>query len=909
MHNRLLFCRNRFFAPWKMLCLLGIISTLISCRKENSEKKYRIGVSQCTTGDSWRKDMREGMERELSFYPEMSMTEKDAKGNTQKQIQQIQEFIDEKFDLLIVSPNESKSFTPIIEKAYSSGIPVVLVDRRTTSDKFTAFVGADNYRVGLYAGMYANILLKGKGNILEVGWGINSSPSIGRHTGFLSAIKKHEGLHYMASLWSSVDSVKTYLQTHPSVNLVFAHNDRLAYDVYRICEELGLNQKIKIIGVDGLAGKNEGLDLVRSGKISATILYPTGGEEAILTAAKILKHETFKKENELFTTVIDPQNVSIMFSQLQKVKEQQRDIERQSSKIAELIQTFSSQRNILYFTTVLLTILIISGAFLYYLVQEKQQSNKVLEEQNKAILEQKNEIEKISLLAKQATEEKLRFYSYISHEFRTPLSLILTPTEDLLQRKTNDVKETRNTLHLIFKNANRLLRLVDQLLELRKLDAGKMQLEAKQHDLVSFVKDIVADFNVKAKSQQVDLQFICPFSALPFWFDAEKLDKVLFNIISNAFKYTMQGGAIHVTLLKNVEKIEIMIADNGIGMNEVEKAHAFDLFYRGNQNISLGTGLGLALSMEFVNLHQGKIELDSEKGKGTSFKITLPFIQAENQQLSKPEVVPYKSNILSVEPETSVLQQEESKPRENTIVLIEDNPDLNAFLKQKLEANYHIASVESAEKGWEEILLHIPDLILSDVMLPGMDGFSLTQRIKQDFRTSHIPVILLTAKGQLENQIEGTKVGADAYIPKPFNLEFLEEKIKGLLGNRDRMRRRFSSEVTNPSNIVKGERRFLVEFELLIEKNIKDSSLSVEKLSQELGMSRVQLFRKVSALTNKNVTDYIADFKLLKAKALLKDSEKTIAEIAYETGFNNPSYFTTFFKQKTNQTPTEYRNG
>jgi YesN/AraC family two-component response regulator len=242
-----------------------------------------------------------------------------------------------------------------------------------------------------------------------------------------------------------------------------------------------------------------------------------------------------------------------------------------------------------------------------------------------------------------------------------------------------------------------------------------------------------------------------------------------------------------------------------------------------------------------------------------------------------------------------------------TIVLIEDNPDLNAFLKQKLDKTYNFVATDTAEQGWDLILEHIPDLIISDVMLPQMDGYALTNKVKNDFRTSHIPVILLTAKGQMENQIEGTKAGADAYIIKPFNQQLLEERIKSMLSNRDKMRRRFSNEITNTNHIPKNERTFLIEFETLIEKYIKDNTLSVEKLSQELGMSRVQLFRKISALTNKNVTDYIAEFKLQKAKRLLKETNKTISEIAYETGFNNPSYFTTFFKQHTQQTPSEWR--
>lgn len=893
---------------YQIFVALLLILMLYACDKSEN-KTFQIGFAQCTMNDNWRKTMVEGMESELTFHNNIGMTIANANSNSTKQIAQIQQFIDDKVDLIIVTPNEAKPLTAIIEKAFDAGIPVVIVDRKTTSEKYTAFVGADNKLIGQNAGIYANIILKGQGTIFEVGEGAKTSPTIDRHQGFLKVINKNPQLKLIKSLFSArqptylQEEIRAFLGQHPKVDLIYAHNDRLAHAIANVCKSLGLNKKI--IGVDGLYGANQGIDLVSKGIISATILYPTGGEEAIKTAVKILNKQPFEKENQLFTTIINAENVGIMLAQYQKIKEQQDDITRQASKIKELTRIFSTQQNTLYLTMIFLLVVISLGGILFYLLREKQKSNQILGNQNRAILEQKDEIERISQLARQATEDKLRFYSYISHEFRTPLSLILTPTEDILHRKSVDAKETKNALQLIYKNANRLLRLVDQLLELRKVDAGKMELEVTQQDLVAFVKDIVSDFNVKAKTQHIDLQFICPFGQMPFGFDAEKLDKVLFNIISNAFKYTPVGGLIHVSLLKNIEKIEILISDNGIGMSKVEKERAFDLFYRGNQNISLGTGLGLALSREFVSLHQGDIEVESEKGKGTTFKIILPYVEV---QISEKEPIKENSYLReSVEPITPILVNN-SVVHENTIVLIEDNQDLNQFLTQKLRIAYNTVPVESAEKGWEEILNNIPDLIISDVMLPAMDGFSLTQKIKNDFRTSHIPVILLTAKGQLESQIEGAKAGADAYISKPFNQQLLEEKIKGLLENRDRMRRRFSSEITNPSQIQKTERKFLVEFELLIEKNLNDSSLSVEKLSKELGMSRVQLFRKISALTNKNVTDYIADFKLLKAKALLKETDKTIAEVAYETGFNNPSYFTTFFKQKINQTPSEWRN-
>lgn len=881
---------------------------LISCsdKKENS---FKIGFSQCTTGDSWRKNMLDGMKRELSFYPEITFEMKDAEGKTEKQNQDIQKFIEEKVDLLIVSPNENKAHIEVIEKAYNAGIPVIILDRRTASNKYTAFVGAENYLVGQNAGEYANILLKGKGTVLDITEGSNSSSTIDRNAGFEDAIKKYHNIRFSESLLiSDFDSIpmKKHFVEHPSLNLVFAHNDRIALSVYKVCKSLGLSKKIKIIGVDGLAGTNEGLDMVNKGMIDATILYPTGGEESIQTAVKILKKLPFNKENQLFTTVITPENVRIVLSQFQKVKVQQQDIERQALKIVELNTTYSSQRNRLYFISALLLIVIILGGFLWFLLTEKQKSNKVLEEQNLAIIKQNEEIERVSLQARQAVEDKIRFYSYISHEFKTPLSLILTPTEDLLNRKSYDSKEGKPILALILKNANRLLRLVDQILDFRKIDAGKIVLNTETYDLVSFTKEIVNDFAIKAKKSNIDLQFICPFKELPYTFDAEKLDKVFFNIISNAFKYTPNGGLIHITLLRSIQNIEITIADNGVGMDKKDKDNAFELFYRATQNVSFGTGLGLALSREFVGLHDGDISIESEKGKGTTFKIVLPYL--ENNTAIQKQPIPLINHTI----ENDIIDLDYSKNNktesEMSIVIVEDNLDLLQFLSNKFSQFYQVRTSETAEKGWEIILNTIPDVIISDITLPGKDGISLTKQIKEDFRTSHIPVILLTAKGKLESQIEGEKAGADTYMGKPFNQQLLEEKVKNLLDNRDRIRRRFSNEITNLSHVQSNERKFLIDFELLIEKYMKENTLSVEHLSKEMGMSRVQLYRKITALTNKNVNDYIAEFKVKKAKQLLQDPTKNITEIAYALGFNNPGYFTTFFKQKTNQTPSDWRN-
>ena len=864
------------------------------------------------------------MRRELSFYPEIDFLVKDAGGNSKTQIAQIQELIDQPIDLLIVSPNEARPITPIVERAYQRGIPVVILDRRTASDQYVAYVGADNVEVGRTAGMYANALLNGSGQVVEIGESPGSSADIDRHRGFVEAIGQYPGIRPMARLvgdWdkhSFAQQLTHLLKTKPAVQLIFAQNDRTALKAYAVCQQLGLQQRVKIIGVDGLPGKNEGIDLVDRRILKATVLYPTGGREAIRTALAILQKQPFRRENRLTTTLIDSLNVRTMKLQNEKIAQQQADIEKQIGRIDDLNQTYLWQKYTLYVTLGSLLIAIALGGWALYQFRMKQAANQLLEKQNEAIREQKDEIERVSQQARVATEEKLRFYSYISHEFNTPLSLILTPTEDLLSKKSVSPHELRNGLSLVQKNAYRLLRLVDQMLDLRKADANKHRLRVAEQDLVGFVREIVQDFRHKAEKQRIDLRFITDSSEQLVWFDAEKVDKVLFNLVSNAFKYTPKGGLIHVLLERLDGQVCIQVQDNGQGMTPDEQAHAFDLFYSGNTSFNLSKGIGLALSMEFIRLHQGDIQVQSEIDRGTTFQVCVPLGKAHFQagDLVEPthQTSLFRQTLLAeseddgVPPELAPVQTN----RLGTVLVVEDNDDLRLFLKTRLFADFEVVAESTGEQGWERALDIIPDVILSDVMLSeqtggGMDGLQLTQRIKADLRTAHIPVVLLTAKGQMENRIEGTRAGADVYLTKPFNTTHLLETIRTVLANRQKWQQRFASDFSPQPGGNREEKKFLNDLTALIEQNLSDPAFGVEKLSREMGTSRVQLYRKVQALLDMNVMDYLTEIRLKRAKYLLRETTKPMAEVAIETGFSSAAYFTTFFKQHTQKTPSEYR--
>lgn len=360
--------------------LVVVLWFLLGACQPNSQrnKTYRIGFSQRTEADTWRKTMRESMNRELSFNPEINFIVKDAGGQSAKQISQIQELIDQKVDLLIVSPNAAQPITPIVEKAYQQRIPVVVVDRRTASDQYTVYVGADNVEVGRTAGIYANNLLKSAGTIIEIGESPGSSADIDRHRGFVEAISTHPGLRLVGRLegdWdkrSFAESLTNLIRGQPTIDLIFAQNDRTALKAYAVCQQLGLEKRVKIIGVDGLPGKNEGIDLVYRGILSATVLYPTGGKEAIRAAIAILKKQPFRRENRLPITLIDSSNVRIMKLQNDKVIEQQADIEKQSRRINELSRTYTSQRDKLYLTVASLLVMMLLGMYALYLYYTKQ---------------------------------------------------------------------------------------------------------------------------------------------------------------------------------------------------------------------------------------------------------------------------------------------------------------------------------------------------------------------------------------------------------------------------------------------------------------------------------------------------------------------------------------------------------
>lgn len=890
------------------------------CQKEPPKKNFRIAFSQCCA-DPWRDEMESEMRREQAFHPEVDLKTLRANNDSETQIKQIRQLISEGVDLLIVSPNESEPLTSVIEEVYKSGIPVILIDRKTESEQYTAYIGADNHEIGETAAKYIASQFGGRANVIELQLGMTMTPARDRSRGFAEGLLKFPGIKILdqMELTHGPDALKPefqeVLRKHLEIEVVFAHNDYLAENAYNWAKEINRHETLFFVGIDGIPGLGRGIQAVEDGILDASLLYPTGGSEAIQLALSILNNLPFNKTNLLRTIVINQDNARTLHLQMKKVDGLQRNIDRQLTALDDLNIIFRNQRLFIYLLEILLVITIVLGGVLLKSLRTKEEMNRSLELKNREVLEQQQKIVGMSEELKLATQAKVDFFTNLSHEFRTPLTLILGYMENLLA-SGNIGKSAKQDLGMVRKNALRLLRLINQLMDFRKIESGKMAVRASENDLIAFTRDITEAFKKMADKRNMQLGFFAVEQSLPVWFDVSMIDKVLFNLLSNAFKFTPDGGKIQVAVVKDPisGKAIVKVEDSGGGMSRESIERAFEPFYQDRNKKAKGTGLGLSLSKELVGLHGGNIELWSEQGKGTRFEVTLPLGKAhfrdEQFLLEKSGEIVY-DELIFLEDESSL-----SAPAvvnagsEYTLLVAEDNDDLRHFLKNHFGKTCRILEARDGNEGLDLALEEVPDLIIADIMMPGRDGLTLTRILKTDLRTSHIPVVLLTAQVSMEQKIEGIQTGADAYVTKPFNLAFLSEVVKNLLHSRQTLRQRFTA-VLQPGMVPSGmgnlDEQFLRKFTEFVEHYHTSQSLTVESLSEQFGMSRVQLFRKTKALLGESPNDYIQQVRLKKASQLLVENELTVAEIAYHVGYSSPGYFSTAFKGRYGCSPSEWR--
>ncbi len=603
--------------------------------------------------------------------------------------------------------------------------------------------------------------------------------------------------------------------------------------------------------------------------------------------------------------------------------------------------------------------------------QVKELSEKTLQQEiERARLKQELELEHLQAEKLQEIDrKKSRFFANISHEFRTPLTLILGPLEKLLSENVQE--PIKKQYRIMLRNGRRLLRLINQLLDLAKLEAGSMSLKARPENIILLLKGIVLSFSSLAERKLTTLKFHAPEEPIVVYVDRDKLEKIVSNLLSNAFKFTPEGGAVAVAvaaavgsrsnfglriadfgttqspatrnlkseILQHKESVEIRVKDTGIGISPDKLEKVFDRFYQADDSYTReqeGSGIGLALTKELVELHYGEIRVMSELGKGSTFIVRLPLgkehlkpeeiVEASDQSsvISEQLLVAIDSKIeeqesrikdqassiedraLSVESERSGDPDSSGQP---VLLIVEDNADVRAYIRDYLEKDYQIIEAVDGEAGFEKSAQAIPDLIISDVMMPKLDGYELCRKLKTDERTSHIPVILLTARAGGESKVEGLETGADDYIIKPFDARELQVRVKNLIEQRRKLRERFRKEVTlQPKEIAitSMDEQFLQKAMAVVEQNLSDAEFSTDEFARRVAMSRSQLHRKLRGLTDQSTHEFIRTYRLKRAAQLLQHRAGTVSEICYDVGFNSLSHFAKAFREQFGQSPSEY---
>ncbi|TDD99356.1 substrate-binding domain-containing protein [Flavobacterium cellulosilyticum] len=905
----------------KFSYLIPICCLLLLCSCNLNTKDARtisIGFSQSISEeDNWRKSMDNTMKVEASLHPEIDLTIYNANGSTKKQIEDIEKMIEKRVDVLIVAPYGSDSIVPVIEKANKKGIPVIIVDRKVNTSNYTAFLGADNIEVGHIAGKYIVSMSKAHANILEIKATTAISPSVERSLGFKQIIDQYPNIKKTTITALNLESINNefikVLDNEPNIDYVFAFNDIIALQAWEVAKRKGREKNIKFIGIDGLNDPNGGIQAVKEGILTATILYPTGGSEAIKLAIKLANKEIVTKNNVLNTILIDSLNADIMSNQFDRIAIQQSNIETQQNVIGEQEKKYLTLYNLIKLLTFLLVLIICLAIFSIYSIFSIRKKKTLLEETNTKVVQQRNEIEKFVEKLKESNESKINFFTGISHEFKTPLTLILSSVESLHDEFINKSHSVKKDLDIMYNNSMRLLRLINQLLDFRKVENEKFTLKLSKNNLWKFSVNMFKEFKREAKKRNIKYTIETDSEELGVYFDANLMDKVYYNLLSNCFKFTPDGGKIEIKISQDKNKglVKISFKDSGIGIPEKEINQIFTPFFQGSNNYRSGSGIGLNLSKHFIDLHEGTIEVSSVMG--TEFVVCLKL---GDHHIDASKINNEVSSFSENENEYEYLESEltltdESLITENkqTILIIEDNIDLLDFIATKLKEEYAVNRCNGTS-AIEMAMELIPDIVVCDLNLPEKDGFEICEALKTNMITSHIPVIILTAMDDNNTYIKSLKVGADLFLTKPFNLKILKQAIKGLLFNREKLRYFYTNNFDKIENdsLSLIEREFLNKINLILDTKIDDSSFSVEDLASKLNISRVQLYRKVKAVLGIGVSDYINNFRLEKAKELLLTSTMNISEIAYSCGFASPNYFSTAFKAKYEMSPSDFRN-
>lgn len=895
---------------------LFIFMTLLALGGCSKKEPYRIGVSQCSY-DDWREKLNEEINRELLTYNNATVDIVSAYDDINKQIEDIQRFIDEDYDIIITSPIEAESLIPVIKKATTKGIPTIIFDRNINEKCYTAYIGADNKLLGHNVGEYLATRMGGKGKIIEIKGLIESTPAIERHEGFMESLENHPEMSLIATAdgdWTHETAfvlADSLLRLYPDADAIFAQNDRMAIAARDAADKLGI-KNLTIIGIDAVA--NVGIKAVAENVIDATFLYPTGGKELIETALKILENKPYKDHVILSSAMpVDSTNAEILQLLSGSLQNEADKVTFLKDQVDEYSNKHIEQTMLLY---AIIAVLILSAGIIFMLLRTfwiRKRHQKLLSQQNEQLTIQRDELVKLNNQLKEATQAKLIFFTNVSHDLRTPLTLIAEPIAQL-KDASNLTNDQKVYMKLADKNVRILMRLINQILDFRKYENGKMQLNLTEVNICDSILEWSDAFKPLALKKHIhfNVNMDMPHDS-HMAIDTEKMERIFFNLMSNAFKNTPSNGKITAKVSIANENLVLEISDTGKGMSDKDISRIFERFYQVDKVHPGGSGIGLALAKAFTNLHNGDIAVKSTLGEGTVFTVTIPIKHiSENVMACDPIIKGEAVTEELGEVNDDVQVTEEGKPY---VLVIDDTPDIRTLVKNLLGTKYTVIEATNGKQGIKLASKYIPDLIICDVMMPGMTGMECCNLLKKETTTSHIPVLMLTACSLDEQRIEGYENGADGYLAKPFNSQVLFARCTSLIENRKRIKGVGNAESkilptkpssgTSPQKNTDIDNEFYNRFIEIVESELSNSEISIEEIGARLGLSRVQFYRKIKALTNYSPNELLRIIRLKKAYQMLTSTESTVAEVGYKVGFASPSYFSKCFKDYYGELPAE----
>ncbi len=894
---------------------------LISMAACKEQKHYRIGISQCSE-DDWRRKMNDEINCEIMLHPEAEVEIRSADDSNEKQIADIRYFAENGFDIIIASPNEADAITPVIKEVYESGIPVMVFDRSINGDYYTAAQDVDNYGIGKAAARYAHNLIGDNGKVLEIYGLPGSTPAIKRHEGFRDEAREI-GLNVVGAAfgnWNYEDAAvvaDSLLSLYPDADLIYAHNDRMAIGASEVAKKKGLSPKI--IGID--AAPEIGIKAVADNVIDATFLYPTEGYGLVRTALAILKGEPYKRETRVpVSSAVDKSNADILLLQNESLKEEMAKIKLLKSQVDEYWSQHSAQTTLFYASIVIVALLF---GFLFMVLRSfwmHKRNQKMLLEQNKLLAQQRDMEKSLNEQLNAATQSKLMFFTNVSHDLRTPLTLIAEPVEQL-EAADYLTPQHHALMKIASKNVKILKRLINQILDFRKYENGKLPLNLSEVHIAELIRDWSESFTALARKRDIKLTIdIMVKSTETMAIDTEKIERVFFNLMSNAFKYTPNNEKIHFACSCDDNTLEFSVEDTGQGIAAEDIGNIFDRFYQVDKIHPNGSGIGLSLAKAFVELHGGSINVESALGVGSKFTVRIPVKHVDaTENIEVTRAIP--DSEINAELDEIDLDANNDDSANPLMLVVDDNPDIRKLIRELLSDQYRIIEAQNGKEGIRLASKYVPDLIISDVMMPVMDGLEFCRRIKDEISTSHIPVLLLTACSMDEQRTLGYESGADGYLSKPFNSKMLRMRCENLIENRKRIKNILSDNPlhrsaapatataadTQSPPVADIDNDFYTRFVSLTNAEMGNPDLNIDSLASALGLGRSQFYRKIKALTNYSPVELLRKMRLTKAREMLSSTDKTISEIAYEVGFSAPAYFTRVFRETYGESPSELR--